>query len=566
MHKGELNYCLRGCYVSVAKLKYAFRKTEAAVTRAEEADSAIAAALAQAPAALGPAWDSLLLNSFHDILPGSSIERACDEQIAWLGLARQQALAAENRALNQLMRRVDTRRSRAPEGDQPGSVVQLVWNPHPWEYRGAVELEASLDYRPIWSYRGRTAEQPVAVRGPAGQLLPAQVVETEHSAMPDFPWRKRVVVPMTLPPLGWTVMELAWEEGNPPLSRADSPTAARRLGDGAIGNGIFTVEAAAGEAGVRLCRDGKALFSGAGLGVVTVGDPWGSWGGMGEEPASLDLSTVRHAWSVAASAVLEAGPERAVLAVRLTGGRSRLDLRFMLYHSQPTVEVAARLFLDERSARVKLCLPAGGERAVFEVPGGEAERGPAGEVPGGRWVRVRTPQGALGFASDALYGFDLKDGVLRASVARASRYANDVVTAPEADPWRPVVDGGELVFRFLLTSGEEAENDLPRLARELEMTPFTACVPAKPGDLPRQGSLLEVRPAGLQLLALKPAEDGEGWVLRLRETSGQAVKAAITWCGRPLKLGALAALGIASWRLRYLAGAWSAVRVNTQER
>ena len=268
---------------------------------------------------------------------------------------------------------------------------------------------------------------------------------------------------------------------------------------------------------------------------------------------------------MAAREVLESGPERAVLVVRLTGGRSRLDLRFMLYHSKATVEVAARLFLDERSARVKLCLPAGGASAVFEVPGGEAERGPAGEVPGGRWVRLRTPQGALGFASDALYGFDLKDGVLRASVARASRYANDTFTPPEADPWRPVVDNGELVFRFLLTSGDEAENELPRLARELEMTPFTACVPAKPGDLPRQGSLLEVRPAGLQLLALKPAEDGDGWVLRVRETSGLAVKAAIVWCGSTLKLGTVAALGIASWRLRYLAGAWAAVAVNSQE-
>ena len=36
--------------------------------------------------------------------------------------------------------------------------------------------------------------------------------------------------------------------------------------------------------------------------------------------------------------------------------------------------------------------------------------------------------------------------------------------------------------------------------------------------------------------------------------------------GRRAALDTLAAHGIASWRLRYLAGAWSAVRVNTQER
>jgi len=565
VHRGEMNYCLRGCYVSVAKLKYAFRRSEAAVARAEATDSAIASALALPPADLGSAWDALLLNSFHDILPGSSIERAYDEQLAWLGQARHQALAAENRALNHLARRVDTRRALPPQGDMPGSAVQIVWNPHPWAYHGPVELEASLDYRPIWAYRGRSAELPVTLRGPDGQLHPGQIVETEHSAMPGFPWRKRVVAPVALPPFGWCVMELAWEEGVSLPSRADSATAARRLDEHAIGNGSFAIAAVPGEAGVRITRAGQPVLADPGLGVVTVDDPWGSWGGMAEEAAALDLSTVRAAWSVTAAEVLEAGPERARLAVRLTGGRSRLDLHFMLYHSRPAVDVAARLFLDERSARVKLCFPAGGDTAQFEVPGGVVERGPAGEVPGGRWVRLRTAQGALGFASDALYGFDLKDGVLRASVARASRYANDVVTPADRDPWRPAVDCGELCFRFLLTTGAEAQAELPRLARELEMPPFTACVPPKPGDLPRAGSLLALHPGHLQVLALKPAEDGDGWILRLQETAGQAAEVSLSWGGCQLALGAVAAHGIASWRLRGAGGAWHVDRVNTQE-
>jgi alpha-mannosidase len=565
VHRGEMNYCLRGCYVSMAKLKYAFRRTEAAVARAETTAAAIAAGLGLPAADLGSAWDSLLVNSFHDILPGSSIERAYDEQLAWLGHARHLALATEHAALDRLARRIDTSRSRKAEGDMPSSAVQLIWNPHPWEYRGPVEVEASLDYRPIWPYRGRGGELPVAFRGPDGELHAGQVVETEHTAMPDFPWRKRLVAPMVLPPCGWTVVELAWEEGVRLPSRADSATAACRLGERAIGNGIFTVEAVPGEAGLRICRAGTPVFAGPGLGVVTVDDPWGSWGGMGEEPESLDLSALRHSWDVAAAEVLEAGPERALLAVRLAGGRSRLDLHVMLYHSRPAVDVSARLFLDERSARVKLVMPADGDRATFEVLGGTADRGPAGEVPGGRWVRLRTPQGAFGFASDALYGFDLKEGTLRASVARASRYANDTFTPPEADPWHPVADCGELRFRFLLATGVEAEAELPRLARELEMPPVTVCVPPKPGDLPRQGSLAEVRPAGLQVLALKPAEDGDGWILRLQETAGQAARASLTWLGRKLALGSVPAGAIASWRLRAAAGAWRAERVNSQE-
>jgi alpha-mannosidase len=87
VYKGELNFCLRGCYASTAKLKFAFRKTEAMLNRTERTDTVISATLAKKPAELGSAWDALLFNSFHDILPGSSIERAYDDQMAWLGKA-----------------------------------------------------------------------------------------------------------------------------------------------------------------------------------------------------------------------------------------------------------------------------------------------------------------------------------------------------------------------------------------------------------------------------------------------------------------------------------------------
>ncbi|MBM4047295.1 MAG: glycoside hydrolase family 38, partial [Planctomycetes bacterium] len=82
-HSGEMNFCLRGCYSSVAKFKFTYRRAEALVARAEQTDAAISAALKQPSADLGKAWDAVLFNSFHDILPGSSIERAYDDQIAW---------------------------------------------------------------------------------------------------------------------------------------------------------------------------------------------------------------------------------------------------------------------------------------------------------------------------------------------------------------------------------------------------------------------------------------------------------------------------------------------------
>ena len=57
-------------------------------------------------------------------------------------------------ALNELAARIDTRVDQ-PKGDNPSAVSLLVFNPHPFAFRGPLELEAALDYRPIWKYTRR---------------------------------------------------------------------------------------------------------------------------------------------------------------------------------------------------------------------------------------------------------------------------------------------------------------------------------------------------------------------------------------------------------------------------
>lgn len=514
-YRGELNFCLRGCYASVAKYKFAYRKTEAALLSAERTNAIISAATKTPAADLHPAWEAVLFNTFHDILPGSSIERAYDEQLAWLGRAYHDSQRAELDALNGLAAKIDTTVSR-PVGDRPGGVPLLVWNPHPFPYRGHVELEASLDYRPIQSYLKRADQLPVRVLGPNRQPLPHQVIATEHDAMVDLAWRKRVVVPVELPSLGWSVFEMGYVEGFQPPQR---PAAS-----------LFTIQTGRH---IKIYRKGKLFVT---LSAITVEDPWGSWGGTSEEPASLDLSTLRHPWRILRVETLERGPERTALWVQLAGGRSRLELTFHLTRDRDAVDVAARVFWNERAARLKLVM-SGGDRAEFEVPGGSVRRGPCGEVPGGRWVRV---PGKFGFASDALYSFDCQRGALRATIVRASRYASDVTLSADAHPWRAAVDAGELRFRFLLAPANDA---LPRLAAQLEQPPVVLSAVPSPGPWPRAGSLASLAPDSLKLLAIK---DG---VLRVQETSGHATTPRVTWLGKKLHFKRVAPHRIVTWRI-----------------
>ncbi|MCC7350980.1 MAG: alpha-mannosidase [Phycisphaerales bacterium] len=561
VHRGELNFVLRGCYASVAKFKFPYRRAENLLRRAER--TAAAVNLATAPplaprACLGKAWNGILFNSFHDILPGTSIERAYDDQIAWIGEVIHQSQSTELKALTTLGMQLDTRVAKV-KGDMPTAVPFVVWNPHPTPYKGYMELEFCVDSRLVWKYENRPDEMPLRVRGPSGKPIPFQVVAHESLTLIHVPWRKRVVAPLSIPAMGWNVIDMGWVEGAK-TPGINNPTTA---GEGEISNGIYAVQASAGDDGVRILRNGKSLFGDDLLRVITVEDKWGSWGGMAEEKESVDLSTVRHRWKVTKTATLETGPLRSALWVRMGGGNSWLELTFMVYAGRDAVDVAARVLWNERSARMKLVMPAG-DVARFKVPGAVVERGPMGEVPGGRWVETAGVDGEkFGFASDGLYGFDCKDGALRATVVRASRYANDVHVGPETTPWVAAVDCGELRFKFLLTGGGRRLIDL---ARELEEPPVALATAAHPGRLRKNGSVLSLQPANLETLAFKRADDGKGWILRLQETAGRATEPKLVIGGKQVRLSKIGPWKIATWRLMQRGSTWKAEMVDVVER
>ncbi len=77
---GELYFqCHRGTYTSQAAIKRGNRKSELALREAEMWSVAAQDRLAYPSDALDRCWKGVLLNQFHDILPGSSIARVYEE-------------------------------------------------------------------------------------------------------------------------------------------------------------------------------------------------------------------------------------------------------------------------------------------------------------------------------------------------------------------------------------------------------------------------------------------------------------------------------------------------------
>lgn len=550
--RGELNFALRGCYSTAGSVKFAYRRTENALLRGERTASAVAALTATPAPDLHEAWDAVLFNTFHDILPGTSIERALADQRAWIGLAWHHAQRAELDALNRLAAQIDTSVPPA-DGDRPTMVPVLLWNSQPRPFDGPVEFEVPLDYRPLDEFRNKPDDVPLEVRDARGRVLPFQCVATENDFAPEVPWRKRFVVRVQIPACGWHVVTAGWRtDGRKPVARV-SDLRTRPTG---IRGRTWAV-------GVSP-KTGSITFAGPEnrftLRVVTVDDPWGSWGGHDGESEANHVNTVKSVWKLDAVELLERGPERAALWVRFVDGASWAELTLQLYRDDPVVIVRARVFWARKAARLKLQFSRGGA-AVFDVPGGTVRREPCGDVPGGRWVRVGEGARSFVFASDALYNFDVTDTTFGATVVRSCRYAASRSSKPSEQRWRPYMDLGEHAFQFALAAGDV---DPAALAGRLESPPVAMLAPAHPGPLGRAGGVLRLS-EGLRLLAFTRAEQSDGWLLRVQNGGTRALPASVVFLGETLSLGRIAAGRIQTLLLQPAGRSWSATAVNCVE-
>jgi alpha-mannosidase len=553
--RGELNFALRGCYSTAASVKFFYRKTENLLLRTERTTVAIAAVTKKNPPDLREAWDSLLFNTFHDILPGTSIERALADQRAWLGQAWHQAQRAELVALNELATQIDTCVPPA-KADHPTLVPLLFWNSLPVPFHGPVEFEIPLDYRPLDAFRHKIDAVPLQVRDSRGQALPFQNVAVENNFAPDVPWRKRFVVRLRIPPCGWHLITAGLAPDGSKVLPHPTDLKTRR---GQISNRHRGIRATLGGTSISLFGTSKNARR-LGLRIVTVDDPWGSWGGHDGEVEANHIDRVTAVWKITAVEVLERGPERAALWVRLAEGDSWMELTFQLHRDDSAVVVLSRVFWAKKAARLKLEFSTGG-KAEFEVPGGAVQREPCGDVPGGRWVRVGKGPHTFVFASDALYNFDVTASKFGVTVVRSCRYAASNRSTSSEQLSRPYMDLGEHLFQFAL---EKSDADPAALSQRIESPPLTLAVPSRAGPLGRTGSVLKLSP-GLQLLAFTRAESMDGWLLRVQNTLTRVATATAILLTVEVPLGRILPGRIQTMILQPTRKQWKVTLVNAAE-
>ena len=473
---GELYFqAHRGTYTSQARTKLGNRRSEFALREAEMWGTAARALRGlEFPAGIvDEAWKTILLNQFHDIIPGSSIHRVYEEAEAAYTDVIQTAGAVADRATAAL-----TDDSRAV----------TMFNSLSWERTALLPLPEGFD--------GATDE--------AGNPLPTQVMDGQT-------WVETVV-----PPCGWTTLRPGRSASQPAGTLKATPRLLEndvlRLTFGDQGE-ITTIldkesgrELTAGPCNrLRMYRDVPSSF-----------DAWDIDSMYPLTPVELD--------EPASIEVVAAGPLVARLRVTRQLHDSTLIQEVSLRPGSRRVDFHTVVDWQESHKLLKVNFPVTvhANEGVHEIQFGHIRRpnhksrpfdADRFEVCNHKWTALMEESRGCAVLNDSKYGVDVAGNSINLTLLK-SALAPDM----SADRGRQV-----FTYAFYAWNGPFAGSPLVREAYELNCAVTTA-----PGAA-EERSLFAVDAPNVVIETVKPAEDGSpDIVVRAYEAKRTATRCTLT--------------------------------------
>jgi alpha-mannosidase len=494
---GELYLELhRGTLTTQARVKKLNREAEHRLQEAEAFATLAARRGATYPGEeLERLWKTVLLNQFHDILPGSSISEVYKDTHQELEEAVAEAEKLRDHALLGL----------TTGGGGPSS--------------GAIVANAALHPRPLTAVlQGTDSGTAVA---PDGKPLPTQRVA--RGLLVHDPNR-------TVAGLGWFSVEVRDE---PPAGAAETPGIRVEGRDDStlIENELLRVEIGADGSlhGVYDKEAGREVLEGRGNRLCAYADKPANWDAWDVEAGyEAEGEEVPAAESVE---VVENGPLRAAVRVVRRFRGSWISQTYVLLAGSRRLDVETQVRWHERQVLLRALFPlrVRSHEATFETMHGVVKRPTHRntswdearfEVSAHRFADLSEPGYGVALLNDGKYGHSARDNVLGISLLRGPLYPD------------PLADEGEHRFTYSLFPhpGNWTEAGVTREAHALNSPLIVAggrAEPAAHGPLKTEG--LE-----LALGALKPAEDGRGEILRLYEPHGARGECTLRFDGNPV--------------------------------
>lgn len=228
--------------------------------------------------------------------------------------------------------------------------------------------------------------------------------------------------------------------------------------------------------------------------------------------------------------LLHSGAVKDVLRFRWKLNQSEITQDLIFYHQDRRIDFKTHVLWNEAHKLLKVGFPIDvvADKATYEIPFGALERPTHRntsweqaqyEVCGHRFADVSERGYGVSLLNDCKYGYDIQGSTIRLSLLRAPKWPD--ITA----------DLGEHEFTYSLYphQGDWRDAHTLRKAAELNLEPCVVGAEAKRGQLPPTGSFVGFAGQHVVLDTIKPSEDGRGSVLRFYESSGGREGVKFSW-------------------------------------
>ena len=442
-------------------------------------------------------WREVLLYQFHDILPGSSIKRVYDESVP-----RYAAMLDE---VTSLIAANDARLAR--QIHLPGMTLPIVvhnslsWERTEWIQAGDRWLRVSV---PPMGYKAVDGAQ----RGPQAEDLTGLIATESH--------------------IENDLLRVTFAADGTIASIYDKSAAREIIASGATANRL-------------------AVYF----------DPGDAW----DFPMDYAEQTPRPMELISARAKVD-GP-RAIMAQTYRLAHSELQQEIILAAGSSRLDFATHLRWREPQSMLRTSFPVAihADDATFEIQFGHIRRPThrnttwdlaRDEVAAHKWVDLSQRDYGVALLNDCKYGHKVKGNVIDLNLLRSVPYpgprlVEDASVAP-GEPHHAYTDQCDHDFTYSLYphQGDHTEGRVVQAAYALNVplrvTPAAGAQPtARSEALPAEASFMQVDAPNVIVEAVKKAEDGDDFIVRLYECEHRSARATLRF-GFPITSAAEASL------------------------
>lgn len=486
---GELYLELhRGTYTTQSQTKRGNRKSEFLLRDAEFLAAVSPAGLGQYPSeALYEAWKLVMVNQFHDIIPGSSVNEVYRDALADYAKVLSAGQQVVDTALAAIGNAVDTTGLACP--------VLAVRN---YDHRTFGEPV-------IAPYAGPDDVKSVVYAG--DQCGPAQIVDEDGTRAVIF------TEATTEEGHGYTVYDLS----TAPCEDVNTFTVTPSVLD----NGLIRVELDETGQVTRVydrLQNREVLATGETANQLQLFDDrplyWDAW--------DIDVyyqETGRTVTELESIDVLEAGPVRGAVRITRKFGDSTVSQVIRLVRDRARVDFVTEVDWHESHKMLKAAFPiaVNAARATYEIQYGHVERPTHTntswdmarfEVAAQKWVDISEGDYGVAMLNDCKYGHDTVGSTLRLTLLRSPKAPD-----PEAD-----MGVHRFTYSILPHYGDFRRGGVIEQAYHLNAPARGLCLePGRPGSLPKEQVWFATSREGVVIESVKKAEDEQALIVRLYE-------------------------------------------------